>query len=117
MPPKGKYTIQHVPCQTDYIEDSALNRRVIAAAGMVVYIPLSKRRRKSRGFTYDPASERLTCPVGEVSVDKVRQETGILYNTPSQDLTGAATDSLVLLSALSCQDRYNLAYRGESLTK
>ena len=71
----------------DGLYDSASNRRVIAAAGMVGYIPLSKRRRKSRGFAYDPGSGRLTCPAGEVCIGQVRQGTGNLHTfSPRQCL-------------------------------
>jgi len=63
----------------DGLYDSAVNRRVIAEAGMVGYIPLSKRRRKVGSFSYDSANERLICPAGEASVGKVRQGTGTLF--------------------------------------
>lgn len=71
----------------DGLYDSALNRRVIAEGGMVGYIPLSKRRRKSVGFTYDPPSDGLICPAGQVSVGQVRQGIGTLHTfSPRQCL-------------------------------
>lgn len=76
----------------DGLYDSALNRQLIAAGGMVGYIPLSQRRRKSRSFTYDPASDGLICPGGGLSVGQVRQGTGTLHTfSPRQ--------------CLPCQDR------------
>lgn len=62
--------------------DSALNRQLITAAGMVGYIPLRKRRRKHHGFAYEPGTDRLTCPAGEAPWARCVREQGPCIPSP-----------------------------------
>jgi len=79
-------------CQTALVADglynSASNRELITKAGMVGYIPLSKRRIKSRHFRYHPAKDSVVCPAGETSIGSSRQGLGTLYTfSPGQCLS------------------------------
>jgi IS5 family transposase len=72
----------------DGLYNSASNRELITQAGMVGYIPLSKRRIKSRHFRYDVANNSIVCPAGETSIGSSRQGLGTLYTfSPSQCLS------------------------------
>jgi hypothetical protein len=72
----------------DGLYNSASNRELITRAGMVGYIPLSKRRIKSRHFHYDLANDSVVCPAGETSIGSSRQGLGTLYTfSPGQCLS------------------------------
>ena len=72
----------------DGLYNSASNRELITKAGMVGYIPLSKRRIKSQCFHYDPVNDSVVCPAGETSIGTSRQGLGTMYTfSPGQCLS------------------------------